>query len=250
MKNNVRYYSDYTDDFEISRQPKLEFENYKIIREDFISKALSLIVYSLAVFLSFPYCRFLLRMKIVNREKLKNAEGGYFIYANHTQPVGDVFVPAFCAFAKRIYTVVSTENYGIPFIGKILPYLGALPVINSVSGIKKLLGAVEYRIKTGHPVVIYPEAHVWQYYTGIRPFPDTSFSFPVKCNAPSFTVTSTYQRTKWRKRPKMTVYIDGPFFAEGETRAKKISDLANKVYNSMKENSKKSDYDYIKYIRK
>ncbi len=48
--------------------------------------------------------------------------------------------------------------------------LGALPVPDSISEYKKFSKAYKKRISDGHPVVIYPEAHVWPYYTGIRPF--------------------------------------------------------------------------------
>ena len=184
------------------------------------------------------YAKSYLHMKIVGREKLKKAKGaGYVIYANHTNPYHDAFSPALVA-DRRIFTIVSPVNLKIPGIGKYLPYIGALP-----------LGAQK------NCLVIYPEAHVWPYYTGVRKFPagDKSFKYAVRNNLPIFTMTTTYQKSKveGQARPDMTVYVDGPFYPDA-----KLSDeenramLAEKAYNSMVKMSKHSNYEYFKYIKK
>ena len=169
------------------------------------------------------------------------------MYGNHTQPVGDVFIPALCVFPKRIYTVVSTANYGIPIIGRLLPYLGALPIVNSINGVKELSRAVKTRAEKGNAIVIYPEAHVWKYYTDIRPFSDTSFSFPVKYEKTAFAMTVTYRRSCVFKRPNMEVFIDGPFYACGDSEREKRADLHKKICDAMKERSKNSNVNYIEY---
>lgn len=247
----IRYYENFTDDFETAPKQISLPENYRWIRKDVFSRLISAVIYGLAVFFGFFYCRFGLRLKkIYGREKLKGFDGKFFIYGNHTQPVGDVFLPALAAFPKRIYTVVSTANYGIPVIGKILPYLGALPVKETLSGLKGLRAAISVRISEGHPVVIYPEAHVWEYYIGIRPFPLTSFKFPAAENTPTFSSTAVYRKTKVLKRPKTEIYIDGPFYGAGETSKEKAESLRDQVFEKMTERSKLSDYEYIQYIKK
>ena len=99
-----------------------------------------------------------------------------------------------------------------------------------------------------HCVSIYPEAHLWPYYTGIRQFPETSFKFPVNENKPSFTITTTYQKRKHRKKPRVTLFVDGPFWPDKtlskKERAKKLHD---EIYNTMVERSKNSTYDYVIY---
>ena len=251
MKNKkTRYYTSFSDDFEKSANQDFQLpDDYKWIRNDFTSKLLSAIIYSAAIIFSGIYCKFFLHMKIIGRKKFEGVNG-CFIYGNHTQPLGDVFIPALCAFPKRIYTVVSTANYGIPFIGKILPFLGALPIVGTFHGIKQLNRAVDVRIESGHPVVIYPEAHVWEYYTDIRPFPETSFKFPIKTNAPCFAMTSTYKKRRFFKRPKMCVYIDGPFYPEGNSPKEKTAFLHNTIYSVMKKRSLNSNYKYIEYTER
>lgn len=247
----VRYYSSFSDDFEESANQNYELpEDYKWVRTDIISKLLSGLIYGLAVIFGGAYCRFFLHMKIRGRKNLKGVKGGFFIYGNHTQPVGDVFIPALCVLPRRIYTVVSTANYGIPFIGKILPFLGALPIVNSLYGVKELNKAMEQRIEKGHPIVIYPEAHVWEYYTDIRPFPHTSFKFPAKLDKPTFAMTVTYKKSRLFKKPIMEVFLDGPFYPQGSTVKDKTCYLHRKVYSAMLERSKNSNCSYIEYNKK
>lgn len=247
----VRCYSSFNDDFEESANQNFELpQDYRWIKTDIVSKFLSGLIYGLAVIFGGLYCKFFLHMRIKGRNNLKGIKGGFFMYGNHTQPIGDVFIPALCVLPKRIFTVVSTANYGIPIIGKILPFLGALPIVDSLHGIKELNKAIEKRIDDGHPVVIYPEAHVWKYYTDIRPFPETSFKFPIKLNKPIFTMTVTYKKSKFFKKPIMEVYLDGPFYPQGNTVKEKVKNLHTTASSVMKERSKESNFAYIEYKRK
>lgn len=252
MKNKgVRYYDSYTDDFVQSSNQNYDLpDNYRWIRTDFKSRFLSGLIYGLAIIFGGLYCRLCLHLKIKGKNKIKGISEGFFVYGNHTQPIGDVFTPAICMLPKRIYTVVSQSNYGIPFIGKLLPYLGALPIAKSLHGAKEFNAAVECRIANGHPVVIFPEAHVWEYYTDIRPFPDTSFKFPIKFNKPSFSMTVTYRKSKIFKRPVMTAFIDGPFYADGNSLKEKSENLRNQIFDAMRIRSAESNFNYIEYIKK
>lgn len=248
MNREVRYYKEFTDDFSVSKNQNITLpDSYEFIKTDLFSKIASVIVYSLAVAFSSVYLKLFLHLKFSGREKFKRVKGGFFIYGNHTQSVGDVFIPAFAAFPRRIYTIASSANYGIPMIGKILRPLGALPVIPTIKGMKNLETAIRKRAQDNHPVVVYPEAHVWDYYTGIRPFPDTSFKFPAKLNMPAFSMTATYRKSKIFRKPVINVIIDGPFYGEGDTLKSKARDLHGKVYNSMLVSSEKSNFEYIKY---
>ena len=159
--------------------------------------------------------------------------------------MGDAFNPIVGLFPNKPYIIVSPSNLGIPIIGRLLPMLGALPIPDGIHQMKKFIECVNIRSKT-NPIIIFPEAHVWPYSTFIRDFKETSFEFPVINNVPSFTMTTTYQKGK--KKPKITIYFDGPFFPDNlDTKKQKIKNLRDKVYNSLVKNSKNSTYDYIIY---
>ncbi len=245
-KEKVRYYKEYTDDFEVAREQDMKLpEDYPYIRNRFLSG----VIYSLAIIFGFPFCKLFLHTRYKNRKAFKAVKGeGAFIYGNHTQPVGDVFLPALACFPRRIYTVVSPANLSIPVLGKILPFLGALPLASSLKGMKSFNGALEQRIKEGKIATIYPEAHVWEYCTQIRPFSDASFKYPVKLDKPVFAMTVTYQKRKFARKPRTTVYIDGPFYADKALPVRQqTADLHDRVYKCMQKRSQHSNYDYIRY---
>ncbi len=245
----VFYYESLQDDFfDDGKEHKLS-DDYIWIRKDLLSRFLSAFIYVLALIFSNIYCRLFLHIKIIGAKKVRKQKGGFFLYGNHTQPIGDVFNPALVCFPKRIYTVVSAANMDLPIIGKILPFLGALPIPKTIGGMKSFQQAIECRINKGHPVIIYPESHVWEYYTGIRPFSAVSFKYPVNLNTSVFCMTTTYQKRKFFKKPKITIFIDGPFTAEG-SKKEKADKLCNSVYECMLNRSKQSNCNYIEYIAK
>lgn len=246
----VRYYTSFQDDFiESKEQDYVLPADYQWVRSDLWSRILSGLIYGLAVVFGGIYCRCFLHMKVKGRGMLKGIKGGFFIYGNHTQPVGDVFIPALCVLPRRIYTVVSTANFGIPVIGKLLPYLGALPVVDSLGGMKELSKAIDHRVNTGHPVVIYPEAHVWEYYTKIRPFPESVMRYPVRQDRPAYAMTVTYKKSRIFKRPVMEVFLDGPFYGRGDTAREKAKNLHDQIWTAMLSRSENSNAAYIEYQR-
>ena len=248
-KERIRRFHSFTEDFFDPKEECKLPEGYRWVLTDRLSRFLSKIIYGCAIVFSNVYCRLFLHVSIKGAEKLRGEKNtGIFLYGNHTQPVGDVFDPALAAFPKRVYTVVSPANMALPVIGKLLPYLGALPLPENISGMKQFLAAMELRLSEKCCIVIYPEAHLWDYCTFIRPFPPDSFRYPLKYEKPVYCMTATYQKRKTGKKPKITIYIDGPFTAEGDGGIKeKTSALCKAVYDCMVSRSKMSNYEYVKY---
>lgn len=248
----IYYYKNLDEDIIESKKQDYKLkENYKWINNNIIYKICASILYIIAYVISFFYYKLFLHVKIENRKILnKYKKQGYFLYGNHTQPIGDVIIPAHVCKNKRIYTVVSPANLGVVGIGRFLPMLGALPIPTNIKDTKKMLEAIEQRIKQKKCVVIYPEAHVWPYYTKIRKFSASSFKFPVHCEVPSFSMTTTYKKRKFGKKPKIIVYVDGPFIPDEKLGKKEREEkLCDEIYNCMQERSKNSTYEYIEYKR-
>ena len=188
--------------------------------------------------------------KIVGKEKLKPYKSlGIFLYGNHTQTVFDAINPSTLVFPKTAYTVVSSENVSIKILGSITPYLGALPIPDTTGAYRNFRAAIKQKIDEGGAVIIYPEAHIWPYHTGIRSFSDTPFYYPAKLGAPAFTFTNTYQKSPIGV--KITTYIDGPFFPDMtlslRARAKCLRD---KVFDTMTERAKSSTLTLIEYVKR
>ncbi len=247
----TRYYSGYTDDFSVSAgQDYVLPETYRWVNPAPGHRILSGIIYTLGLAFGTVYCRLFLHTRIRGeRAALRRIRTGAFLFGNHTQPIGDVFTPALLSFPRRIYSIGSPANLGIPVIGKLLPYLGILPTASTLSGMKALNAAVEHRFRQNCRIVVFPEAHVWEYYTGIRPFPDTAFKFPARLGAPVFAMTTTYQRRRFGRRPAIAVYLDGPFYPDASLSVREqAAQLHRKVSDAMHRRSALSNCEYIRYV--
>lgn len=190
--------------------------------------------------------------RTVGREKLKPFRGkGYFMYGNHTQAVGDAFIPNVLDLQQDHYVIVHPNNVSMPLLGRITPHLGALPLPDDMEAYRNFISAVEQRVSEGNAVVIYPEAHIWPYYTGVRPFGDGSFGYPVKLGVPVFCFTNTYQPRRCFKRPRIVTYIDGPFYPDEALPARRRrAQLRDEIYECMRDRASLSSVEWIKYVRR
>ena len=251
-EREIYYYKTYNDDFVESEDPNYKLpEDYIWIHDNIMYKVCSKILYFIAYIFGAIYCKFFLHVKVQNRKILKKYKNtGYFLFGNHTQPLGDVFIPSRVTRTKRTYVIGNATNLKVKGIGPFLPMIGILPIPNSIMKMKDLVNATNTRIKEKNAVVIYPEAHVWPYYTKIRPLTIGAFKFPVDMEVPSFCMTTTYYKRKFGNKPGIKIYIDGPFEVDKNLSKKENQKkLCNDIYYKMKERSKNSTYEYIEYKR-
>ena len=244
------FYHHLTDDLVVSLNQDYHLPNsYAIFPKSLGRKIWSKIVRPLGYLISMVYINLILRVRIIGKEKLQATnDQGYFIYGNHTQTFGDVVLPLSIIPAKSYYAIAAQSNWGIPILGKlVLPYFG-LPVGQNIEQSAKLIKAITAVIKAKKVVVIYPESHVWPYYTKIRPFPVNSMHFPVALDSASFTMTTTYSKPRWGKKPQITVYIDGPFYPDKRLTKKQAQEkLHQQVYQTMQKRALTSDFEYCMY---
>lgn len=201
--------------------------------------------------LAFLFLKARFRHKIIGKEKIKSVKDtGFFLYGNHTNAVADALIPSMISFPTDTYVIVHPNNVSMPVLGRITPCLGALPLPDDMDATKNFVKEIKKTIEKKKCVMIYPEAHIWPYYTKIRPFQDTSFRYPVQCNVPVFCFTNTYQRSHFFKTPKIVTYIDGPFFADPALSAKEQKAcLREQTYRAMVERSRNNTVEMIRYIK-
>lgn len=257
MKNERRiiYYEDELNDEFSTAQivPKKIGDDYVYIHTSFVKKFTHFFWYRIvATPIAFFYLKIKFHHKIVNKKTLNtHKKTGCFMFGNHTQPTGDAVIPTMITTPNDAYVIVHPNNVSMPYLGRVTPSMGALPLPDTLKATRNFNKAIETRLNENRVVVIYPEAHIWPYYTGIRPFTDKSFYYPVKYKTPTFCFTNTYQKRKFGSKPKLVTYVDGPFFPKnGLTEQEQRKDLRDQVYNCMKERSKKSTVTVIEYRRK
>ena len=227
-------------------------EDYTYISSDPLRRSVDFLFYHcVAIPLVYVYQKVRFREKIVNRRALfPYLLSGFYLYGNHTRAAGDAFTPNMISFPRKAYIVTSSDAVAIPGVRQLVASLGGLPLPDTLAGMRKFRDALAKRSRHGC-ICIYPEAHIWPYYTGIRPFPATAFRYPVEYNKPVFAFTVTYQKRKHQFFPKTVVYIDGPFFPDPALTTRENSAmLREKIYTTMLKRSERSNYERYHYVQR
>ena len=193
-------------------------------------------------------------LRIKNRRALRRLRGtGYYLYGNHTQDMMDAYTPTLACFPRHAHIVVSPQAVSTALLRYPVQLLGGIPVPDSVKGKSAFMRALSYRIEQKRVVTVYPEAHIWPWYTGIRPFPAVSFAYPVKDDVPVVAFVTTYRRRKLFSRltPRMTVTLSEPFYPDHTlSRAEARQKLRDQVYAFMcAEADKPDNYAYYAYVK-
>ncbi len=255
-KEKVIYFEDeQNDDFAGTNILRIALgEGFKYIHKNIFFRVFEFVLYYIiAAPLVYLMQKIYSHQKFINRRAFKKAKGtGYFIYSNHTQMLNDAYIGPMATFPKKCFIITGPDATSIKGIRTIVQALGAIPLSCNLHEMKGMLGCIEYRIKHKNAIMIYPEAHIWPYYTGIRPFPYASFKYPAKHNAPIFVLTNCYQKRRFSKKPKILTFVDGPFYPNMElSQTDAAKELREIAYSTMCKRAKEhSTYEYIRYIKK
>ena len=229
-------------------------ENYSYLVKDPFSIAFGFLFYwGIAKPLLWLYGKLFMGVQVKGRKNLKKVKHqGYFYYSNHTQIADGWAMQAYVSCGKRTYIVANQDATSIPGIRHLVKMIGCLPIPANLNETKKFIDAVETLIKKGKAISIYPEAHIWPYYTHIRPFNEDSFVYPAALNAPVIATCTTYRRRKIFKNlpPKITIHVSKPFYPnEHQSIPERKKDLRDRVYEYMVEMScSEENVEYAEYI--
>ena len=256
-KNKTIYYSDeLNDDFaSLGIKKKPLGDDFEYIHKNILWNTCSFVIYRMiAQPLVFVFVKVAHRQRFKNKKVLKTArKTGAFIYANHTNMLLDAFVPNIVKLRKRGYILVGPDTTSIPGLKNIVEMVGAIPLGQTLSENKEMLECINHRIaKNKGFITIYPEAHIWPYYTGIRDFKAGSFSYPCYTDTPVFAMTNCYQKKLIGKHPKVVTFVDGPFYPDKNLPMKERKEkLRKQCYDTMVKRAKEnSTYSYIVYEKK
>jgi hypothetical protein len=254
MEPKIVYYSDIlNDEFSDAKiKTKKIDENYKYIRKGPFRFLTHIFWYRMvACVIGSWYMRIKFRHKIINKKILKPyKKDAYFIYGNHTQDIADALIPTMVNGYKDTYVIVHPNNVSMPYLGKVTPSMGAIPLPDDIKASKNFIKCIDYRVKGRHVIMIYPEAHIWPYCTFIRPFKDLSFRYPVEYDKPAFCFVNVYKKRK-NGKIKIETHVAGPFFADKSLSNKDARlKLRNEIYEEMDKLSKLNEVEVIKYVAK
>lgn len=255
-RERIIYYSDvHTDDFAGTSIPTKQVGADFLYRPSSVpwQAAAFILYYAVAAPIVYLISKLYLGLRFENRHVLRTLRGtGFYLYGNHTRNL-DAFVPSMAAFPKKAYIIANPDAVSLPLLRCVVQMLGAIPIPTVFAGMRPFTEAVYARRAEGNCVAIYPEAHVWPFYTGIRPFPDTSFRYPVRDGAPAVAMVTTYRKRKGLFRfcahPGMTVTFSQPMTADPLLSPKKAQEeLCDRVRAFMLEVSEeKENIEFIRY---
>ena len=253
--NRVIYYEDeLNDDFantveKINPLPK----DYKYVSKNIFFKLFAFFIYRIIVRpIAWLYVKIKFCQRFKNKKVIKGIKGGFLVYANHTMLAGDAFVPNILNVGRKNYIITGAETASLTCILPLLNALGMIPLGQDSSQSIQQVKCVKTRIAEGGTVTIYPEAHIWPYYTGIRPFREESFRYAAMTGAPVVCMTNCFKKKRLGKKPKVITYIDGPFYPDKAlSRAENTTRLRNLAYEAMKARAaENSTYAYYEYRKK
>ena len=193
-------------------------------------------------------------VRVRNRKALRGLrKQGFFLFGNHTQAFPNATMPTLLAFPRRAYVLANPDAVSIPFLRSVVQMLGAFPVPDTPSGHRAFLRAMGERTAQKAVFAVYPEAHIWPYYTGVRPFPSASFIYPVHFGRTVVACAVTYRRRRILRflPPALTLTLSDPLFpdpaaAPGADRER----LCREVYRFLSEKAEENEVEYVRYVRR
>jgi hypothetical protein len=252
MERKIVYYSDELhDEFSgVVRDTMTIDETYVYAHTNPLWQICRFIVYRIIMTpVAYVYLKIKFHAEFVNREVLKQSEGkSIFLFGNHTQIPGDGYIPTTLVFPKNCSVIVNADNVSLPGTLTFMKMVGAVPLPNKISGMRNYMNYLTTLSKNNSCIAVFPEAHIWPYYTGIRPFPDDSFRYPAMYGLDTYCFTTTYQQRGRGSSANMKIFVDGPFSVNPELPRKEgIRDLRDRVYTAMCARSRNSTYEHIIY---
>lgn len=253
--STIFYQDELNDDFETTNLKRISIpDDFKFVHKGKLYNFWANLLYFGAAVPVLGLISIFAGIKVKGKENLKELnKEGCFIYSNHTS-FFDVFDNQVLVFPfKKTHILGYTDALSNKLLKVVTPMLGHIPIPDSPKTFKKFQESLEYYVlKKNRNVLIYPEAHIWPYYTKIRPFISTSFKYPAKLNRPVLPITACYRKSKFSSKAKITLYIGKPIYPKLDLNVNENKEyLRNECYNTMVETAKKySTYEYIKYIKK
>lgn len=257
MKTNQRviYYKDERNDDFSGLRIKLKplGEGYRYIRSSWAFKVFEfLFYYGIMIPVVFMLEKVYCHQKFANRKLLRQAKkDGCFLVSNHTQVQSDSYIGPLATYPKKCFIISNPDVLSIPGLRLGMQAYGVIPLGSNLDEKKAFLHCVETRMQQGNAVIVYPEAHVWPYYTKIRPFDEQPFVYLSRQKKPMFVLTNCYRKRRFFNRPQIVTYADGPFYPKADAgpmeAAKQLRDIA---YETMCRRVREhSTYEHIKYIK-
>jgi len=255
LRKTIYYTDELNEDFAENgiKTKKIPADFVYLHREWYWRAAATLIYRVIAWPIVFLFVKVVYLQRFRNRKVMRkiSREGGY-LYANHTNALLDVYTPYIVRVRRRNYIVAGPDAFSIPGICWLVQMLGGIPLGSTIAQEHQMRECVQERVRDGNLVTVFPEAHIWPYYTRIRPYRAATFHYPAQDGAAVYTMTHCYRKRKIGRYVKVDTYLDGPFYADMSLPLpQRRQELRDRCYEAMCRRAEAySDYAYWTYVRK
>lgn len=260
----IRYYNDeLNDDFGNPNHSRKDvFHSFDYKRHGFPKIGDNIFYYGFAI----PALSTLGRImgyKIIGKHNLKtlkhyvkNQKKGFFIYSNHAG-IYDVIENLMLGYPRRVNTIGYSDPLSIPVARHLVRSLGFLPLPTNIRDLPEFQSILEYYVlKEAQGISLFPEAHLWPYYTNVRNFKRSSFRYPALFNVPTIPVFNQRRERKgfWKlfPQPRVTMYVGPLIFPDPNLSFKENQKMiGDKTYEFMKTIADNVPHeDRVKYVYK
>jgi len=227
-------------------------QNFKYLPTGPLRKAWDFFVYYFVAMPILCFVTFAIQgVRVKNRKAIKKLKNtGYVIIGNHTNAIDAYLGPIAIARPKRTYVVSQSNTLKIPFLKGLVKSLGALPVAETLGALKNFDKATKQILKSKKAIVIFPEAHIWPYYTGTRPMRLGSFKLASKNQVPVVPFATTYQKRKFFKKPRMVVHIGEPVMFDKSLSTNENAQIyKRKTEEFVKEKTGRNNFVFRRYVK-
>ena len=204
---------------------------------------------------AYLYMKIKFGLRIKNKAILRRHIGGVLIFSNHTLLCGDAFLPNLLSVGRRNFTVTGSDASSLTPLLWIMKCVGNIPLGTDIRQSREMMRALKAELDRGNTVTVFPEAHVWPYYRGVRRFSADCARFSSLLSVPVFSLTVCYSKRRFFKTPRVTAYLDGPFYPDMTLpSSQRCEELRDRIYLAMlrrtDEYSTYSPYTYEKQKEK
>lgn len=175
-----------------------------------------ILYYFIALPLLFFYTTFGMGLKIKGKRNMKKIKKtGAISVSNHVHVI-DCAMNALAMSPRRVHFTAMQENFDIPIAGKLLWLLGAMMVPKDHKYVNLFFDEVNTLAKKGRVIHVYPEAHLVNYYGGLREFKRGAFKMACDSQVPILPIVISWRKRKglWKlilpSKPCATLTVGEP----------------------------------------
>lgn len=241
-------------------------ENYNFLNKNIFFRLWSRLLRRVGIIFMGPWIKRRYKLKIVGKENIKLVRRkGVIVTVNHVHNFDNLLVGTRLLNHRKCYFITLKDNINMPFVGFLLRSFGGIPIPTDRHALPAFEKSISELLKKKKAIIICPEASLWPYYRGIRPFKKGAFRFAARNNAPVLPVVISFRRKLRKKQAKrgnikykyyFTVFVGKPLYAnenlKPNDRIIELSERTHKFYeetmNSFYEEEEQMEREYQQHL--